>query len=631
MTKNVLLVNMPFGALERQALGLSLLKARLAEEGFSCDIRYLTFTFARLIGADNYYWITTDLPHTAFAGEWTFVPSLYGSNGDTQSGYVRHVLEGIWHLDKRSVDRLLHIQKMAEHFIQYCFSTIDWKHFSLVGFTSTFEQNISSLALAQRIKAAYPWIPIAFGGANWEGDMGIELHRRFTFVDYAFLGEAEESFPSLIRSLFSRSSNHGTQRAPAGVVYRKKGKSVLTCPPRPVRDLDKLPIPDYSDYFSELDLCAASSVVVPTLLFESARGCWWGNKHQCLFCGLNGSLLTFRAKSASRVLQELDTLVSRWKIDMLQAVDNVASMTFFKDLFPSLAHRDPRFDFFYEIRANLNRHQVKMLMDAGVTHVQPGIESINDHILTLMHKGTTALQNIQLLKWCKEYGISADWNMLYGFPGETDDDYRHILKTLPHIRFLGAPTACGPIRLDRFSPYFKDHQSYGIINVRPLLPYKFLYPFNNASVAHIANYFDYDIAAGTSISKLSTEMVQYIEEWQRNPERGTLECIEQADGKMLIVDTRSDAIRQNAILNPIDKETYSYCDQVRSIDDICTHLRVTYPRVRIEKDQVVAFLSALTGCGYMISDGMCYLSLALRRHYPARGEELDLAPGVRTR
>ncbi|MEA2264147.1 MAG: hypothetical protein QOJ51_6972, partial [Acidobacteriaceae bacterium] len=39
----VLLVSMPFGALERQALGLSLLKARLTQTGTACDVRYLTF------------------------------------------------------------------------------------------------------------------------------------------------------------------------------------------------------------------------------------------------------------------------------------------------------------------------------------------------------------------------------------------------------------------------------------------------------------------------------------------------------------------------------------------------------------------------------------------------------------
>ena len=44
--------------------------------------------------------------------------------------------------------------------------------------------------------------------------------------------------------------------------------------------------------------------------------------------------------------------------------------------------------------------------------IQPGIESLSDHVLKLMRKGTTALQNIQLLKWCREYGVQPEWNLL---------------------------------------------------------------------------------------------------------------------------------------------------------------------------------------------------------------------------
>ena len=39
---------------------------------------------------------------------------------------------------------------------------------------------------------------------------------------------------------------------------------------------------------------------------------------------------------------------------------------------------------------------------------------------------------MQLLK-CKEYGVAVDWNILYGFPGETLDDYSTILEMLPAI------------------------------------------------------------------------------------------------------------------------------------------------------------------------------------------------------
>ena len=41
-----------------------------------------------------------------------------------------------------------------------------------------------------------------------------------------------------------------------------------------------------------------------------------------------------------------------------------------------------------------------------------------------MKKGVSGLQNIQLLKWCKEIGVEPLWNFLLGFPGESPDDYR---------------------------------------------------------------------------------------------------------------------------------------------------------------------------------------------------------------
>lgn len=69
MTKKVLLISMPFGALERQALALSLLKARLNAETIVGDIRYPTFALADLIGVPEYFWLSTEIPHTAFAGK----------------------------------------------------------------------------------------------------------------------------------------------------------------------------------------------------------------------------------------------------------------------------------------------------------------------------------------------------------------------------------------------------------------------------------------------------------------------------------------------------------------------------------------------------------------------------------
>src|SRR5262249_46857864 len=75
--RRALLLSMPVGALERPALGISLLKARLAESGVACDVRYLTFTFAELVGCELYQWMTYEMPYTAFAGDWSFTQALY--------------------------------------------------------------------------------------------------------------------------------------------------------------------------------------------------------------------------------------------------------------------------------------------------------------------------------------------------------------------------------------------------------------------------------------------------------------------------------------------------------------------------------------------------------------------------
>ncbi|MCP3891957.1 MAG: hypothetical protein GY702_24275, partial [Desulfobulbaceae bacterium] len=74
----VLLLSMPYGALERPSMGLSLLKPCVTHLNVECDIHYFTFAFAEFIGYDEYQWIASDLPYTAFAGDWTFASNLYG-------------------------------------------------------------------------------------------------------------------------------------------------------------------------------------------------------------------------------------------------------------------------------------------------------------------------------------------------------------------------------------------------------------------------------------------------------------------------------------------------------------------------------------------------------------------------
>ncbi|HDZ27117.1 hypothetical protein LCGC14_0669600 [marine sediment metagenome] len=621
MNKKIMLCSMPFGALERQALGLSLLKARLTEIGIPCELHYLTFPFAELIGVEEYNWMVNEAPYTAFSGDWSFTNALYGENNEADERYIREVLQDTWQYDDQAITRILRVRSLVPHFLDYCMDAIPWHEYTIVGFTSTFEQNIASLALAKRLKESWSRIKIVFGGGNWEDEMGVELHRRFPFVDYACPGEADESFPSLARLILSAKASRKSLVAVPGIVFRSNGKSVFTGSSNLVYDIDSLPIPDYKDYFQAFEQSSAGASVIPMLLFEGSRGCWWGAKSHCTFCGLNGSTISFRAKSYKSAISEIKYLVDKWQIDMVQAVDNVLDIRGFNDFIPALTRMEQSLQFFYEIKANLSRNQVQMLRAAGITWVQPGIESMSDHVLRLMRKGITALQNIQLLKWCQEQEINADWNILYGFPGETSDDYDNMLTLLKQIRFLKAPTGCGPIRLDRFSPYFVAPQKFGLRNLRPIAPYKYLYPFNDNSLKRIAYYFDYDYDPSMNPDDYTRDVIAFVNEWQQCPETGSLRAFKRPDNALALVDTRSDACRQHVILRGIDCEVYEYCDQVRSLQSVHKHIKDILPKRPFTSGQIRVFLQSLVDNKLMVTDGSRYLSLALRSEPVAQKDD----------
>jgi ribosomal peptide maturation radical SAM protein 1 len=622
--KKVLLLSMPMGALERPSLGLSLLKARLVESGYACDVRYLAFSFAEFIGQPDYQWICYELPYTAFAGDWTFTQALYGERYDSEGTYIQDVLRDAWHLSEADIARILRIRSMVPHFMDHCLNSVPWDDYAVVGFTSTFEQNISSLALAKRLKQKYPKISIVFGGANWEGEMGQELHRKFPFVDYVCSGESEQSFPALVRRVLGHTPMNRRVKPIPGIVYRDRNKqSVSTGAAEMIRDLDALPVPDFSDYFHDLQQCTVSAPVSPTLLFETSRGCWWGAKSHCTFCGLNGGTMAFRSKSPRRALDELEHLVDRWQMINVEVVDNILDMKYFNDMLPALARAKRSLQIFYEVKSNLSRAQVRLLHEAGVSRIQPGIESLSDHVLKLMRKGTTGLRNIQLLKWAQEFGITVEWNVLYGFPGETPEDYRRLLDLLPAIRFLRPPCAAGPIRLDRFSPYHNSPGEFGLINVRPMKTYGYLYPFEEDSLKRIAYYFDFDYEPGRDPRGYAAEVVAYVNEWRSAPRAGSLSSISRADGSLTLIDTRPGATVPELRLSGLEQAAYEFCDELQRDTHIVRHLRALFPTVEFTDQQVFDFLNSLVENKLMVTDGSNYLSLALKTPSlsPARRDE----------
>jgi ribosomal peptide maturation radical SAM protein 1 len=599
----VLLLNMPFVSVSRPAIGISLLKARLAQEGIECVTGYPTILMAERIGLETYDLADERLSHALFLGDWLFAQHAFAEQLDLAT-YITTLKHHSG--SEENFQAIMDARAAIGPFLEACFERFDIARFDVVGFTSTFQQTLGSLALARLIKQRYPEKIIVFGGGNCEGIMGLELHRSFDWIDYVCSGESDHSFPELLKRLAARQPLQGIP----GLIYRENGASVVAAPADKVHDMDALPDPDFSDFFDSVNASPLKDRLHPAMLIETARGCWWGAKNHCTFCGLNGETMAFRAKSAERVLGEVERQVARHGIRHFQAVDNIISHDYFRTLLPMLKERALGVTFFYEIKSNMRREQVRLMRQAGVLAVQPGIESLSTHVLHLMRKGVSGIQNIALLKWCREFGIESAWNLLYGFPGETAEDYdatAELAAAIPHLR---APGAVAPIRLDRFSPNFNRAEDFGIVNIRPFSLYGFIYPLPAERVANLAYFFEYEHRDGRKPETYVQKALEQVKIWKEN-QGGDLRKCYNGQAELMVVDTRPGRNPMNYPFNGLQREIYDYCDEIRSRQAIAQ-----FARERLGSDEGLepaldVFLRQMEEWKLMVREGNQYLSVAV--------------------
>jgi ribosomal peptide maturation radical SAM protein 1 len=570
---DVLLVCMPFGPVFSPSIGLSLLTASLHRQHIASAITYFSIRFAELIGQHTYCGIETGErpPVVDLAGDWIFARALFDTAvAADDHHYVDRILrkrEG-WAADapappvsEATIRRLLAARDAVEPFLEWCVHEVVAARPKVVGFTSVFQQHVASLALARRIKHASPETFIVFGGANCEGVMGAETVRQFPFVDAAVSGEAEVVFPDLVRRVLTGASLDDMQgvRTRRSIVHEFAAGVFPNG--RTVASLDDLPYPDFSDYMTQFGASPFDKRWRSTFPFETSRGCWWGAKHHCTFCGLNGSSMAYRSKSAARALDELSTLTAAHPGCDIQVVDTILDMQYFKTFLPELARRRPRANLLYETKANLKKDQLRLLRDAGVSAIQPGIESFSDAVLQLMRKGVSALQNVQLLKWCKEVGVEPIWNLIWGFPGEPPEEYARMTALVGQLAHLPPPSTFAGLRLDRFSPNFDEAGPLGFTDVRPLEPYRYIYALPDEARRQLAYFFQFRHRDGRQHATEARPLLRALGAWRRQHRRSDLFSID-VDGRLLIWDFRPRAQRTLFELTGIDRSLYLACDHI---------------------------------------------------------------------
>ena len=331
------------------------------------------------------------------------------------------------------------------------------------------------------------------GGYNVSGEMGLTILRHFPSVDYISFGEGDETIARFCADLISGSAD--------SLPYGTLGRNDMipeTAPYRMTKDMNTVATPDYRDFFEEIHLEESgfygekpvyyAQTYENTVFLEGSRGCWWGVKHPCSFCGLNGLTNVYREKTPEKLYSEIREMTARYPGSNIQLTDNVLSLKMIREICPPLTEDPEPYSISAEIKSNLRPDDIKLLAQAGVKITQPGIESLNDHLLKLMGKGCNTVQNIALMKYCKTYGVFPVWNLLIQVPDENREDYEEMISLIPQICHLNPPTAAFTIAYNRFSRYTDHPGDYGL-ELKPEPVYQCCFPDEPDIVNHMFVYF----------------------------------------------------------------------------------------------------------------------------------------------
>jgi ribosomal peptide maturation radical SAM protein 1 len=545
----VLLIVPPFASVMYPSLAAEILAACTRRAGYCVDILYANLLLAGFLGETTYEQIGNEL--TSLVGERFFARAAFGlpplgRHSDRMFDPI-HLFGDAWHdirgeqyrnlytdtkhlslgrLEGMTLERLYKLEQGSTVWVGNVVAAIAARGYRIVGCTTTFQQTTAGIALLNGIKSIKPETITALGGANCEGEMAEGMVSLGSNVDYIFSGESEETFPEFVGEIM------------AG---RRPARQIIAG--RPCPDMDALPFLSCKAFFEQRQWLRQPAPAASVYLsFETSRGCWWGQKQHCTFCGLNGEGMGFRQKSPNRVIEELRALVAESPTRNITMTDNIMPRGYFKHLLPRLREELPGLQIFYEQKANLSLPDMITLKEAGITSIQPGIEALSSKLLKLMRKGVDARQNLLLLRYARITGVRLIWNLICGFPNDLIDCYRETLALIPLIVHLQPPSGLWHLSIDRFSPYFFEPSAHQVQNLRPLPVYRDIFP-ESTDFSKIAYHFLGDYPCDTHryidlVQRLSVAVRKWGREWEKPYGARPELKLGQRQGRITLLDTR---------------------------------------------------------------------------------------------
>ncbi len=284
-----------------------------------------------------------------------------------------------------------------------------------------------AVQMAKAVKKEAPQVPVIFGG--WHPSLLPGQTLQEPFVDAIVRGQGELTLLEIAENLASGKSYHGVP----GVSSKQSGLP-QHAPERRVALLDDLPTPA----FEMTDFDAYERVSGERkLAYATSVGC----PYACNYCtDMVFYKRRFNALEPERVVREVTELVVQYRIQEVAMLDSNLPVDWrrARDIAQGFVNSGVKFRWTFQASTDflcrMSDDEVALLGRSGVTHMGFGTESTSSALLKLMNKRHQRVDEMyETARKAAIGGIHVTFNLIFGYPGETEADRLETLRTMSDI------------------------------------------------------------------------------------------------------------------------------------------------------------------------------------------------------
>ena len=284
-----------------------------------------------------------------------------------------------------------------------------------------------AVAASRLVKQRCPELPIVFGG--WHPSLLPEQTLGGPFVDAVVRHQGEITFLEVVKRL---GAGKGLDLV-AGCWFKRDGR-IHRNPDRPVSPIDKLSAPAYELVDFDAYEKAGGGRQLP---YATSVGC----PYACKYC--TDTVFynrRFNAYSTARVVEEVTRLVGDYRIEQVSLLDSnfLVNTKRAVEIARGFSASGRCFSWTFQASTDLlcrmSDEEVCVLGKSGVNHIGFGTESGSEEVLLRMNKlHQTVPDMFETARKCRQAGIRVTFNLIFGYPGETEVHRRDTLRVMAEI------------------------------------------------------------------------------------------------------------------------------------------------------------------------------------------------------